>query len=369
MFKVKLFPLKPLTWWYSQYQQKNIDLAPVFQRKGNIWKSAEKKYLIDSILNDYDIPKFYLADNTYGISPRDSGKKMFSVIDGKQRFETIFAFFDNKLELAKDFLLSDNANLQIGGLNYSTLKIQYPEIARRIEEYEISVMRVITDEQERINDMFIRLNKTSKALVGAEIRNATISRATRMIQKLSKHKFFKFNIKFNIQRMQESNAVAKMLLLETHGRFVDMKKRNLDRLVEETLEPQDFEKSQLRHWVDIYRTVGRMLNRMTKVFQKGDPLLNSQGPLIWYYWLIKRNLGDDNKQLRNFLRYFDEMKRKNNAILKKGVNATRDEIAKIDQDLSNYQSFSRSPNDGGNMTRCFEILSKKYVEFKSKTVN
>jgi hypothetical protein len=44
-------------WWVTQ--KKNIDMSPTYQRRGNIWSDADKAYLIDTILNDYDIPKIY----------------------------------------------------------------------------------------------------------------------------------------------------------------------------------------------------------------------------------------------------------------------------------------------------------------------
>jgi hypothetical protein len=36
-----------------------IDVEPAYQRRGDIWTLEKKQLLIDSILNDYDIPKLY----------------------------------------------------------------------------------------------------------------------------------------------------------------------------------------------------------------------------------------------------------------------------------------------------------------------
>ena len=66
MFKIRPHPTRTLSWWNSQ--RKNIDMKPSYQRKGNIWSPEAKAYLVDSILNDYDIPKLYLADFTFGNS-------------------------------------------------------------------------------------------------------------------------------------------------------------------------------------------------------------------------------------------------------------------------------------------------------------
>lgn len=38
------------------------DTGFVLPRKGGIWSERDKAYLIDSIINGFDIPKFYLSD-------------------------------------------------------------------------------------------------------------------------------------------------------------------------------------------------------------------------------------------------------------------------------------------------------------------
>src|SRR3989337_25066 len=101
MFKVRLLESKTVSWWYSE--RDSIDFNPLYQRKGKIWSKKDKSYLIDSILNDYDIPKIYLADFTYGNTPLNISNKAYAIIDGKQRFEAIFDFFDAKLVLEQDF--------------------------------------------------------------------------------------------------------------------------------------------------------------------------------------------------------------------------------------------------------------------------
>src|SRR5579885_1413385 len=194
MFKVKEFDPKPLIWWFRQMN--NIDMKPVFQRKSEIWKKDEKRYLIDSILNDFDIPKFYIADNSsYGSFPLTSRKKMYSIIDGKQRFNAIFSFFNNEYELSEKFEYFSDPKIKIGGLTYSQLKTMFPDIARKFEEYVITVIKIMTDDVDKINQSYIRLNKTSYALAGAEKRNAEKGVVVKMIRLLAKHKFFKKNIR------------------------------------------------------------------------------------------------------------------------------------------------------------------------------
>jgi hypothetical protein len=101
MFEVMAFEARTLSWWYDQ--KDNIDLDPLYQRRAQLWSERDREFLIDSILNGYDVPKIYIADFTFGLTKLHSTNKRYSVIDGKQRLGAIFDFFENKLRLAEDF--------------------------------------------------------------------------------------------------------------------------------------------------------------------------------------------------------------------------------------------------------------------------
>ena len=91
------------------------------------------------------------------------------MIDGKQRLEAIFNFFDGTLALDERFALEADRKLKLAGLTFKDLKARYPEVATAFENFNLNVMSVITDEEGKINDLFVRLNR-SKPLTGSEIR-------------------------------------------------------------------------------------------------------------------------------------------------------------------------------------------------------
>ena len=114
MFKVSVFEPKVLSWWISQ--RSKIDMSPPYQRKGKIWSKTDKAFLVDSILNDFDIPKVYMADFTFGFSVLNTKKLSYAVIDGKQRFEAFIELYSGELVLNDDFVLLENPSLKLGGL-------------------------------------------------------------------------------------------------------------------------------------------------------------------------------------------------------------------------------------------------------------
>jgi len=352
VFKVKELPYRSVEWLYKNRDQ--IDEDPVYQRRGKVWSVKDKAFLIDSILNDYDIPKMYLADFTSVKNPWNKRKKRYAVIDGKQRLEAVTEFFDNKLALNKTFQYIADPSRKLGGLTYKDLTLRYPDLAQKFRNYQLVIMGVITEEMGKINELFIRLNR-SKPLVGAEIRNAMLGRVPPLIRKLASHKFFKTRIAFETGRYQDRNAAAKMLLVEFRGQFVDTKKAQLDGFVQEFIE--EGISAQLKSFKVAAQSCRKVLNDMTQVFIEKDPLLRSQGPITVYYWFVKKH-ASSKKAIRPFLVEFEGRRREN----RKRAGA-QPPTGDVDSELLTFDFFSRSPNDQASCLRRYAILESRFEAF------
>lgn len=350
MFEVNTFDPKTLAWWFDE--RENIDFDPPYQRRGNIWSEFDKQFLLDSILNGYDIPKIYVADFSFGNSSLNRSGKQFAIIDGKQRLNAIFDFFDGRLVLAKNFVWSRDPNLRLGGLSYKDLLGNHPKVASKFANSSLSVMRVITDEEAKINELFVRLNK-GKSLTGAELRNAMGGVVPNLIRDIAAHQFFMQNIAFATKRRQSDNVAAKLLLLEFRGGFVDTKKVHLDRFVTEGLSAEartdEFQQAKNRACA--------VLNKMAGAFAQKDPLLRSQGPVTIYYWMVRECPPLRFPQLRQFLVEFDAARKANK-------KASKGNIAAGDSELLNYDLLDRSTNDQGSLEGRFEILRRRFASWQ-----
>lgn len=346
MFKVKAHEARSIGWWYSK--RDDIDTNPPYQRRGGLWGSPQKAYLIDSILNEYDIPKIYLADFTIVDSPLNAAKKPYAVIDGRQRLEAIFGFRDDAFPLNDDFVLFSDPSMRLGGMTYSAITDKYPKVADLFREFNIHVMSVITDDEARINDLFVRLN-SSKPLTGAEVRNAMTGLVPRVVRSLAAHRLFKCCTRFSTRRGGDKNAAAKILLLEYRGKFVDTKRVHLDRFVKEGVQMgnPDLERASAR--------VNRVLDRMAEIFSGRDQLLSSEGAVPLYYWFV-RTYGNE-PTVRQFLQAFDEARDANRKL-------AQDTPERADQLLLSFEILSRSVNDQASYTRRFEILCQRFAEFQ-----
>lgn len=141
-----------------------IDFAPYFQRK-YVWDSEKASYFIESILLGTEIPPIVLFDD---------GTKN-EVIDGRQRYETIKRFLENKFSLDAKGLksLTGFVDLHYSGLPES-VKSEFKNTKIRILQFSIVNEPSLSSEQEDKvkKEIFKRYNSGIIALKQQEIDRA-----------------------------------------------------------------------------------------------------------------------------------------------------------------------------------------------------
>jgi hypothetical protein len=212
---------------------------------------------------------------------------------------------------------------------------------------------VIAENEEQINDLFVRLNR-SKPLTGAEKRNAMSGPGPKVIREISKHEFFTSTIQFKVERAQDQNAAAKILMFEYFAEPRDTKKITLDDFVAEA-KKTDGDKLELAG-----RRVIENLDEMCAVFLPHDSLLGSAGLIPVYYWFT-RNLGEKElPKVREFLTRFEGDRARNRRLA-----ATTADGKSLDKELFDYDTFNRSTNDEVSHNGRLSILRKRFKKFLS----
>jgi hypothetical protein len=327
-------------------------MEPSYQRRGRLWSLTDKAYLIDSILNGYDIPKLYIADFTWGSSVLNKKKLPYAIIDGKQRFEAIFDFYDGRVLLNDDFGYLANMKLSLAGLGYKDLVDRYPDVAESFDQYNLMVMTVVANSEEPIDELFVRLNR-SKPLTGAEIRNAMRGPAPGIIRRISRHDFFQVCARFQMNRAQDQNAAAKLLLFEYENDLAETKKSRLDQFVRTaSQQPKDRLELAGRKTVDV-------LDRMEEIFLPRDFLLSSAGQVPIFYWLVRTHGEAEDQFIREFLVKFErERKANRNLVESNPLDKT------IDRRLLEYDQFNRNTNDLVSHRGRIKILEERFEIFR-----
>ncbi|WP_414615083.1 DUF262 domain-containing protein [Stenotrophomonas pavanii] len=370
--EVTLHPPKPLSWWWSEFRSGRIDMSPGYQRRSNLWGKWKKAHLIDSIINGFDVPKFYVAD--FNVSPYGSLREkaaVYAVIDGKQRFEALFAFLNDEMPLNDAAVYLADPGISIANLRFSDLVRRYPRVAERLESFVPVVMSVATDARGLVEQLFVRLN-SGVSINGAERRNAMPGPIPAIVRDVTVHKFFGERVKFSTDRMQEFNLAAKLLMFEHGLGFADSKARNLDvfvlsaaklvaPLVEEldrTDTPEDRRaelEKKLREIEAPYKLaedrVMFNLDRMSRVFQPKDSLLKKQGAIPVYYWLIR--------QVPAYASYFRYFLAEFEPSVLIAVRAARVDPDSADPELLAYYNAARTSNDKQSMISRYNILLRR----------
>src|SRR3989344_9138128 len=269
------------------YSEKDeIDTDPEYQRKGDIWNPEKRQLLIDSILNDYDIPKIYFHALKEPRIVVGNKKCQYAIIDGRQRLESIWNFIEGKFTLAEDFVYLKDPSLKLGGFTYSDIAKKYPKLKVRLDGFVLPIVLVRTDadDTDLIEDMFSRLNE-AMPLNAAEKRNAFGGPIPSKIRELAEHTFLYEKVRFKNKRYEFYEVVARLLFLEynlrTHQKIFDTKKVYLDNFVNSFKDNPALDSNQITEEVRF------ILNDMINVYTNQDNLLSTQSSIVIYYLLFR----------------------------------------------------------------------------------
>ncbi|MDO8341819.1 MAG: DUF262 domain-containing protein [Cellvibrio sp.] len=305
MSYIETFPIKNSTIIFIYSEKDVILLDPPYQRMGGVWNEEKKQLLIDSIINDYDIPKIYFHE--YSQHRKSETGYSYAVIDGRQRLETIWEFIDGAFDLSEDFEYQRDDSINLAGLSYDDIGKSYPKIKIKFDSFVLPVISVDTDDEELIEDMFSRLNE-AVPLNSAEKRNAIGGDMVAAIRKLADHSFFKKKVKFSNKRYHHREVSARFLLLEEnlkrYGKFFDTKKIYLDSMA------RNYHTGFTRDVKLLLSECQHVLDYMNDVFTEKDDLLRSQGNLVVYYLLfrIDRTFSKSRITRHKFLKFLDDLR-------------------------------------------------------------
>jgi len=123
-----------------------IDVDADYQRE-KIWSKKNQEDLLDSIIQNIDIPKIYLT------KVKNDKQFDYECVDGKQRMVTLLNFF--KPESTE----TNPLTIKIAGekYTYKRLKKELPELAKKIDEFELTFVIYPEIDDEFIREIFRRL--------------------------------------------------------------------------------------------------------------------------------------------------------------------------------------------------------------------
>ena len=148
-----------LSWFLDLYQWEQLDLNPSYQRN-SIWGRSDKTFFLNTVFNNYPCPAIYIQKEI------NKGKTSYFVVDGKQRLQTVFDFFKNKISIPSDF-----GDVRLNGKKWKDIS-NIPELANIFYDYKFTVEILTGLQNDQWNEVFDRLNRNAKVLTEQELRHA-----------------------------------------------------------------------------------------------------------------------------------------------------------------------------------------------------
>jgi len=282
----------------------SINVAPPYQRQGEVWTRPKQQLLIDSLLNGFDLPKIYLHDLA-GWELEAGREYRYALVDGRQRLEALWDFLDGRFALSADYVELETGSTGPAGLTYSELQTQFPETAALFSATSLDVMLIRTNDLELVEEMFSRLNE-AVPLNAAEKRNGRGGPLRQATRELIESPFFVDRLPFSNRRFRHLDLATKFLAWSQSEGPSDTKKSRLDEFWDElrTAADGDALAQALRE------RAASAITMLEQTFTSKDRLLSSIG-MVSVYFLLYLELAATGAAppARNSLQAFEEARR------------------------------------------------------------
>lgn len=209
-----------ISWILDARSESHLDLDPPYQRK-SVWTRKDRQFFLDTIFRGYPSPAIFLEKKI-----SESGTSIYSVVDGKQRLETIFMFVDNQIKIANDF-----GDIRLNDKKWNQLDIEQKKL---FWNYQIPVEMVGFLESQVVNEIFDRLNRNSRKLTRQELRHAKFDgwfiRFAEMEVEDPFWKRLSISRGNREKRMQDVQILSELLFIILEGKIMGFDQEELDDL-------------------------------------------------------------------------------------------------------------------------------------------
>lgn len=319
-----------------------INPQPQYQRTP-VWSEAKRQLLIDSILRQYDMPKFYLRESN---PPYDH-----EVVDGQQRLRAIWDFYEGRYVLgdtSKD--IPDFGDLS--GKKFSELPSDTQD---RIGLFDLNLVEVEDASDLEIRDLFLRLQE-GVALNPVEKRNAMPGNMRNFIADLGENQRVFPLTSISEKRFEWHDLTAIVTCLEMAEGPTDVKAYSLRKMYSDN---KDFGSSG-----PIAKKVKRHLAYMAKVLKNRPPEMGIKWGFVDLYLLISKM--DESYVIRrreeDFADFYVAFEKERREVMPDHSDLLSPSRNSWDRDLYDYiEAFIRSGGVRQNIEKRHEVYKRRFI--------
>lgn len=202
-YRIEAWSIKQLT---DLVATESINLRPSYQRN-DIWTTAAKKRLLDTIHQGLPLPAFFLHETVEG--------SKYDMVDGQQRTRTIVGYLNGLLKDEKGKKYSEDANSNI-----------YDYLLAVIVIYDVPVgSGAIRDYYYRVNKYGMKVNRPEQ--LRSKYLNTPLQNLVESIARSESWGELQLFTQAKIDRLADEDFIAELLTLQKFG--ISDKKLQVDR--------------------------------------------------------------------------------------------------------------------------------------------
>lgn len=318
-------------------KERNTISFPEYQREKSLWQVEKKSMLIDSILQDIDIPKLYFNR----VKNND-----IEVVDGQQRLWSIWEFLDGEFQY------------QIDGQKRLFTELT-PAQQKTIRDYTLQVTVFDDADEDYLRQLFVRLQLGLLLNTGEKLHAAKGKMKNFVFSTLAEHKFVKA-LGIPSRRYAKQTLCAQICINSfTREKLKTFARTRYDDLIQFFDEYADPQGKDLERFRKRSKEIPDVLDLLWETFgEKAEELRNRSYILSIYLFVEENGLGkNEQKQFSNFV--FLLWKR-----LKEEARLGMD---RKNRELYSFQSLlSSAPGEQYQIERRHGKLKEYYEYFKAR---
>jgi len=331
------------------YERRDKIHFPDYQREPKLWRLKDKQLLIDSILNDIDIPKIYF----YKVGTNE----YYEVVDGQQRLWAIWEFIGNEYEYEYEYEIKKGIRRKFKELD--------PKLREKIFSYKLQIT-VITDvSEEYLRKLFLRLQLGLLLNTGEKLHASTGLMRNFVFDEMVKHPFIK-SVKIADRRFAKETLSAQICI----NSFSRKKIHAFSRTRYEDLnyffkDYAELEGNELDFFETRCRFIISVFDQLDNYFKKKASALRNRSFILSVYLfveeLVEKDQGDKiNEIMPTFVKFVVEFLKRLKTEARTGFNRKNEELYIFESYLSN------APGERYQIERRHEKLKEFFKYFQDK---